>query len=243
MTITAAQGTMFAAVAASAAGMWLATSPRAVRLRIVGATLASAGLIAAVTVLDGPGGTYSNRIQFWIFAGASLLSGVFMVTSRDPVYAALWFALSTLGVCGLFMLLWAPFLAAATIIVYAGAIIVTFLFVIMLAQQTGLSFYDQRARTPIMSIVASWLMLGAILWNVQQWQQAPEAAAGPALTAETNPNPLSRPADEESFHTMRSLGRSLFGDYLYAVEIAGTLLLVAGIGAIAIAPRRAEGTI
>jgi NADH-quinone oxidoreductase subunit J len=243
MTDSAAQGTMFVSVAASAAGMWLATSPRMVRLRIVGSALASAGLIAAVATLEGPGGKLAEQIMFWIFAGAAIVSGVFMVTSRDPVYAALWFALATLGTCGLFMLQWAPFLAAATIIVYAGAIIVTFLFVIMLAQQTGLSFYDQRARTPIMAIVASWLMLAAILWNFQQWQQAPAAAEGPALTAEANPNPLSRPADEESFDTLRALGRSLFGDYVYAVEIAGTLLLIAGIGAIAIAPRRAEGTI
>jgi NADH-quinone oxidoreductase subunit J len=234
---------MFAAVGASAAGMWLATSPRAAPLRILGAVLASAGLIAGVVVLNGPGGALDERIMFWVFAGAALVSGVFMVTTREPVYAALWFALATLGVCGLFMLLWAPFLAVATIIVYAGAIIVTFLFVIMLAQQSGYSFYDQRARTPVMAVVASWLMLGAILWNVQQWQGAPLESPGPALTAAANPNPLSRPADDDSFHTMQSLGRSLFGDYLFAVEIAGTLLLVAGIGAIAIAPRRAEGTI
>ena len=71
-----------------------------------------------------------------------------MITSRNPVYAALWFALATLSTCGLFLLQSAPFLAAATIIVYAGAIIVTFLFVIMLAQQAGATVYDQRSRQP-----------------------------------------------------------------------------------------------
>jgi len=243
MTDSAAQGTMFASVAASAAGMWLATSPRAARLRIVGAAIASSGLIAAVTMLDGPGGELADRMMFWIFAAVAMVSGVLMVTSRDPVYAALWFALATLGTCGLFMLLWAPFLAAATIIVYAGAIIVIFLFVIMLAQQSGHSFYDQRARTPIMAVLASWLMLAAILWNFQQWRNVPAASEGPALTAEAEFNPLSRPVDEQSYGAMRALGRSLFGDYVYAVEIAGALLLIAGIGAIAIAPRRAEGTI
>jgi NADH-quinone oxidoreductase subunit J len=243
MTDSAAQGTMFASVAASAAGMWLATSPRAARLRIVGAAIASAGLIAAVTMLGGPGGELANRMMFWIFAAVAIVSGVLMVTSRDPVYAALWFAQATLGTCGLFMQLWAPFLAAATIIVYAGAIIVIFLFVIMLAQQSGHSFYDQRARTPIMAVLASWLMLAAILWNFQQWRDVPAAREGPVLTAEAEFNPLSRPVDEQSYGAMRALGRSLFGDYVYAVEIAGALLLIAGIGAIAIAPRRAEGTI
>jgi NADH-quinone oxidoreductase subunit J len=248
MTESARQAVMFAAVAASAAGMWLATSPRAVRWRILGATLASAGLLAAVVTFEkGFGGSaqaLEDQIMFWTFAAAAIISGAFMVTSRDPVYAALWFALATLGVCGLFMLQAAPFLAAATIIVYAGAIIVTFLFVIMLAQQTGRSFYDQRARTPIMAIVASWLMLGALLWNFQKWQPVePVESTGPAMTAEVASNPLSRPADAEAINTLRALGRSLFGDYLYAVEICGTLLLIAAIGAIAIAPRRAEGTI
>jgi NADH-quinone oxidoreductase subunit J len=56
-------------------------------------------------------------------------------------------------------------------------------------------------------------------------------------------NPLSRPVEGQSLGTMRGLGRSLFGDYLFAVELAGTLLLVATIGAIAIAPRRARGTL
>jgi NADH-quinone oxidoreductase subunit J len=93
-----------------------------------------------------------------------------------------------------------------------------------------------------MSIVASWLMLAALLWNFQIWQKAPAAEAGPALTAAAAANPFSQPSAEK-FSSLRALGLSLFGDYLYAVEIAGTLLLVAGIGAIAIAPRRAEGTI
>ena len=255
MTESVRQGMMLAAIAASAAGLWLATSPRAARmLRALGALVASAGLIAAVVSLYQAVGTPQEIVDeamFWFFAGGAILSGVFMITSRDPVYAALWFALATLGACGLFMLVGAPFLAAATIIVYAGAIIVTFLFVIMLAQQQGRSFYDQRARTPVMSIVASLLMLGAILWSYRGWEgdglrgltPSGSPADGPALVAEATANPLSQPASDKEFHTMRSLGRSLFGDYLYAVEIAGLLLLIAGIGAIAIAPRRAEGTI
>ena len=240
---------MIAAIVASAAGLWLATSPRAGRaLRLLGALIASGGFIAAAVTLYQAVGTteaLTDEAMFWFFAGGAIVSSVFMITSHDPVYAALWFALATLGACGLFMLVGAPFLAAATIIVYAGAIIVTFLFVIMLAQQTGRSFYDQRARTPVMAIVASLLMLGAMLWSFQKWEgpAAARDAGGPALTAEARSNPFSQPADEDEFHTMRSLGRSLFGDYLYAVEIAGLLLLIAGIGAIAIAPRRAEGTL
>jgi NADH-quinone oxidoreductase subunit J len=248
MTEATRQAMMFAAIAVSAAGLWLATSPRAGRnLRVLGVLIASGGLITSAVALYQAVGTrqeLADEAMFWFFAGGAIVSSVFMITSRDPVYAALWFALATLGACGLFMLAGAPFLAAATIIVYAGAIIVTFLFVIMLAQQTGRSFYDQRARTPVMAIVASLLMLGAILWSFQKWEgPTPGPNGGPALTAAARANPLSQPANEAEFHTMRSLGRSLFGDYLYAVEMAGALLLIAAIGAIAIAPRRAEGTI
>jgi NADH-quinone oxidoreductase subunit J len=242
MSDSAVQGVLYGSLVAGAVGMWLATSPRTAALRVLGSFLASAGLIVVVAMFSGPGGDVTDKILFWLFAGSALLSGVLMVTTREPVYAALWFALATLGTCGLFMMQAAPFLAAATVIVYAGAIIVTFLFVIMLAQQQGRSFYDYRARTPIMSIVASWLMLAALLYTFQAWQKAQPTEEGPALTAEAASNPFSQP-EPEKFDTLRALGLSLFGDYLYAVEIAGTLLLVAGIGAIAIAPRRAEGTI
>ena len=73
--------------------------------------------------------------MFYVFAAVAVLCAGLMITDRNPLYAALWFALTTLAVCGLFLINSAPFLAAATIIVYAGAIVVTFLFVIMLAQQ------------------------------------------------------------------------------------------------------------
>jgi NADH-quinone oxidoreductase subunit J len=247
MTESVRQAVMFAAIAASAVGLWLATSPRAGRvLRALGALVASAGLLGGVVALYQAVGApqeLADEALFWFFAGLAIVSSVFMVTTREPVYAALWFALATLGACGLFMLLGAPFLAAATIIVYAGAIIVTFLFVIMLSQQQGRSFYDQRARTPVMSILASLLMLAAMLWNYHRWEVPERAEGGPVLTAEAGSNPLSQAPDDDTFHTMRSLGRSRFGDYLYAIEMAGALLLIAGIGAIAIAPRRAEGTL
>src|SRR5262249_27541789 len=66
--------------------------------------------------------------------------------------------------CGLFLLLAAPFLMAATIIIYAGAIVVTFLFVLMLAQQIGLSNADLRSREPLFASIAGFLFLGALLY-------------------------------------------------------------------------------
>src|SRR5262249_3428750 len=74
------------------------------------------------------------------------------------------FALVVLSTCGLFLLQAAPFLMAATIIVYAGAIIVTFLFVIMLAHQSGLSDADVRSREPLLACLAGFVLLGAVLY-------------------------------------------------------------------------------
>src|SRR5205807_7606599 len=87
-----------------------------------------------------------------------------LITQRNPVRAALSFALVVLSTCGLFLLQAAPFLMAATTIVYAGAIIVTFIFVIMLAQQAGLSDADQRSREPLLACVAGFVLLGALLY-------------------------------------------------------------------------------
>ncbi|OYW22641.1 MAG: hypothetical protein B7Z55_04410, partial [Planctomycetales bacterium 12-60-4] len=103
---------------------------------------------------------------FYVFAGGAVLSGTMMITDRNPVYAALWFALVTLSTCGLFLLNSAPFLSAATIIVYAGAIVVTFVFVIMLAQQAGAASYDRRAFQPTLATIGGFLLLGSLLYTL-----------------------------------------------------------------------------
>jgi NADH-quinone oxidoreductase subunit J len=86
------------------------------------------------------------------------------------------------------------------------------------------------------------LLLGALLYTLERWDG--DAQAGTVMnTAAATANPLSRPPADEPIDTMHALGRSMFGDYLFAVELAGTVLLIAAIGAIAMAPRRAEGTL
>ena len=84
-----------------------------------------------------PPGEIVAGFFFYVFGVGAIIGGVLTITSRNPVYSALWFALVVIATAGLFLLAGASFLAAGTIIVYAGAIIVTFLFVIMLAQMEG----------------------------------------------------------------------------------------------------------
>ena len=229
-------------LAATALGVWWLMPSSWPRSKVVGVILALAGCGLLASSLDLASGPLSESILFWIFASGALASGVLMITSRNPVYAALWFALVTLSTCGLFLLQSAPFLAAATIVVYAGAIVVTFLFVMMLAQQSGATAYDQRSRQPLAATIAAFLLLGALLYTLAGWSTQVEAGRT-MNTAAATANPLSRPPAEEPIDTMHALGRSLFGDYLFAVELAGTVLMIAAVGAIAMAPRRPEGTL
>jgi NADH-quinone oxidoreductase subunit J len=228
------------ALALMACGVWW-LMPRTVRLpKVVGLLLAISGADWLIYQLNSSGPS-AQRLLFAAFATAAILAAILMITNRNPVYSALWFALATLAVCGLFLMQSAPFLAAATVIVYAGAIVVTFVFVIMLAQQSGATVYDQRSRQPLLATLFGVLLLGALLAMLKT-TSAEDLHFTDGQPPVTSANVLSQPKPE-NLGTMIGLGRSLFGDYLFAVELAGTLLLVATIGAIAIAPRRRGGTL
>ncbi len=231
-----------------AAGVWWLMPREAARPRIVGMLLSIAGIgLLAIRADDFSGPPVETAI-FWLFAATAIMSAILMITNRKPVYSALWFAMVTFSVCGLFLLQFAAFLAAATVIVYAGAIVVTFVFVIMLAQQAGATSYDQRSRLPLLATGAAMVLLlivvGTLLFTSENGgiTKTVDIAATAAEAAPTA-NPFSQLARDQRLGPISELGRSLFGDYLFAVELAGTLLLIATIGAIAIAPRRRRGTL
>ena len=104
-----------------------------------------------------------SKVFFNIFAIASVVASALMITARDPVHSALWFAVVVLSTSGLFLLAGAGFLAAGTVIVYAGAIIVTFLFVIMLAQSEGQAVYDRLARQPAQASLTGFILIWCLL--------------------------------------------------------------------------------
>jgi NADH-quinone oxidoreductase subunit J len=138
--------------------------PRGYRMpRGWGIVIGIAALALAGWLWIWPNGAVIEQLLFYCFSGTAILAAVAMITQSNPVHAALSFALVVLSSCGLFLLQAAPFLMAATTIVYAGAIVVTFLFVIMLAQQSGLSKADQHAQEPFLSTFAATVLLGAIL--------------------------------------------------------------------------------
>jgi len=120
-------------------------------------------------MLGGSPAPIVSKVFFNIFAIFSVVASALMITARDPVHSALWFAVVVLATSGLFLLAGAGFLAAGTVIVYAGAIIVTFLFVIMLAQSEGKAVYDRLARQPaqasLTGFILIWCLLIVILTN------------------------------------------------------------------------------
>jgi NADH-quinone oxidoreductase subunit J len=166
------------------------------------------------------------------------------IVTRSPVYSAIWFALALAGVAGVLLVLGAQFLGVATIVVYAGAILVMFLFVLMLAQPSGLAPYDRVSSEPLLSAVAGAILLGLLTLSIGRLSSEPSlccavpsrsaavtaAAPGAASSAAVAADPLAK-------DQVARLGAELFGRHLLAVEVAGVLLLAALIGAIAVISR------
>src|SRR5205085_9538032 len=128
-----------------------------------GVVLGGAALLTGAVYLLHALAPWQESVLFYSFSLLAVLAGGLMITQSNPVYAALSFALVVLSTCGLYLLQGAPFLMAATIIIYAGAIVVTFLFVIMLAQQEGASSADQRSREPFLASLAGFVLIGAVV--------------------------------------------------------------------------------
>ena len=231
------------------------------RVHAAGALLATLGVLSMVPFWKAPSPFLSGAF-FYLFALAAVLGGIMTVTSRNPIYSALWFAAVVLATTGLFLLAEAQFLAAGTIIVYAGAIIVTFLFVIMLAQAEGLANYDRTARSPARATFTSFLLLWALLYALLTIKGADRLGVSPsvfepeaAVTGNTNPalagirivydravrpntaRLRTRPAlpGGPAFPHVAGLGGTLFTDHLISAEVAGVLLFIALIGSLAIA--------
>jgi NADH-quinone oxidoreductase subunit J len=135
------------------------------RLHAAGALCASLGLLLFLFFWKPPGEIISGFF-FYVFGVGAIIGGVLTITSRNPVYSALWFALVVIATAGLFLLAGASFLAAGTVIVYAGAIIVTFLFVIMLAQMEGKAPYDRASRSPGPAAFACFLLLWCLIYSI-----------------------------------------------------------------------------
>ena len=159
---------------------------------------------------------------FYFLSGLTLLSGVFVIIRKNPVHSALALIFGLLAQAGLYLMLYAPFVAGVQIILYAGGIMVLFLFVIMLVNIERSQREEQFNKQWVVGLLAA-VALGALFVVVY--------VKGKALF----PYRIAKPI--ESSNTQQ-IGVMLYGQYMFAFEIASLLLLVAIIGAVVMAKKR-----
>ncbi|GAB4475317.1 MAG: NADH-quinone oxidoreductase subunit J [Burkholderiaceae bacterium] len=169
----------------------------------------------------------TKTLLFLVFAAILLAAAVRVITARNPVHAVLFLVLSFFSAAALWMLARAEFLAIALVLVYVGAVMVLFLFVVMMldinVDRLRLGFWRHL---PLAGVVAALIVLQ--LWLVLsygRWQTL------------TEPGPGIRDANN-----IEALGRLTFTGYVYPLQIAGVILLVAIVAAIALTLRRRKDT-
>src|SRR5690242_1245983 len=166
-----------------------------------------------------------ETVVFYAFAAVLLLSGLRVITARNPVHGALFLVLAFFTAAGLWLLLGAEFLAIALVVVYVGAVMVLFLFVVMMLdinlEQVRQGFWNNLPLALVVAVIMLFEMVGVLAHRVYV---AP-------------PQPV--PAD---YSNTRALGRILYTDYAFAFETAAVILLVAIIAAISLTLRRRKDT-
>jgi len=170
-----------------------------------------------------------DLVLFYVFAAVTVVASLLVIGQRNPMYSVLLLIGSFLGLSGLYVLLDSPFAAVTQIIVYAGAIMVLFLFVVMLLNAPR---EDPPLRTTLpVSIGGRPLRVGAILgllflaemaWAV--WRVPARAIGGDAQTVDT-------------VSSVRQIGVELFTTHAFAFEVTSVLILVAMVGAVVLAKR------
>jgi NADH-quinone oxidoreductase subunit J len=156
---------------------------------------------------------------FYAFAAILIFAALRVITSRNPVHSALWLVLSFFTAAGIWLLLQAEFLAIALVLVYVGAVMVLFLFVVMMLD---VNFDKLRER------FRSYIPVGATV--------------GILILVAPGAAPVAAQAPPSGFSNTRALGLQIYTDYAYPFEIAAVLLLVAIIAAIALTHRTRRET-
>lgn len=159
-------------------------------------------------------------VHFWLFSALAIVSALAMVTRRNPVAAALWLVNVMFALAALYVMLGAHFLGAAQVLVYAGAIMVVFVFVVMLLNLGENDVQERRS----MGAAAASSLLGGVL------------AAELLYVIRSQPlnDSVLQPVDNDA---MAPMANSLFTENLVAFEVTSVLLLVAVIGAVVLAKR------
>ncbi len=166
-------------------------------------------------------------IIFYIFSAILVVSALGVITVRNPVYSALLLVLAFVTCAGLWLLLEAEFLAITLVLVYVGAVMVLFLFVVMM-----LDINLDQLREGFWK----WFPFGALVALIMVGEMT-MVLMGKYFGLEEMPTPSAQDAD---YSNTRALGRLIYTEYAYAFELAAVLLLVAMVAAIALTLRHRE---
>ncbi|MBC8107672.1 MAG: NADH-quinone oxidoreductase subunit J [Anaerolineae bacterium] len=204
---------------------------------IGGMVLLAAGLIFAAILIRWTAGHPRGGmgLYFWLFSAIAIGGAIRVITHSRPVYSALYFVLTVFATAGLFMLLWAEFMAAALILIYAGAILVTYVFVIMLASEatspatnlegggalSNVPEHDAVSREPLAACAVGFALMGVLLFIIFDRFDGAETNAVNVTSGST-----------------RQLGEFLFNNHVVSLELAGLILTIAMVGSIMIARKR-----
>ena len=162
---------------------------------------------------------------FLLFAGVAIAAAILVVIARNPIHSALALVVALVQVAAVFVLLHSPFLAAIQIFVYVGAVMVLFLFVIIMLdvrKEARAPFLD-RAIAPALVILV--LLGGEMIALLVSSERLAQLSPSPAVSADGQ---------------LEGLSKTLFADYLLPFEAASVLLLVALVGAIILARRDSD---
>jgi NADH-quinone oxidoreductase subunit J len=169
-------------------------------------------------------------IAFYLLATVAVVSGLLVVTAKNPVHSVLFLILAFFSSAGLFVLLGAEFLAMLLVVVYVGAVAVLFLFVVMMLDVDFVGLREGFARyMPIAVIVAGVLLIEMIIIT----SAVVTGGAGARATEVVVATPETS--------NIEAIGRVLYTDYIYFFQAAGIVLLIAMIGAIVLTLRHKPG--
>jgi NADH-quinone oxidoreductase subunit J len=169
------------------------------------------------------------EILFYAFSAVLVVAAVGVITARNPVHCALFLVWAFFNSAVIWLLLEAEFLAIVLMLVYVGAVMVLFLFVIMMLDVNVAKMREGFTRyAPLGILIAALVVveIGSVVWVKNLGGAAPEAAASVAV---------------EGYSNTRALGELLYTKYLYPFELAAMLLLVAIVAAIALTMRHRAG--
>mgnify|MGYP001608504081 CR=1 FL=1 len=166
---------------------------------------------------------------FYFFSAVLIFAALRVITARNPVHAALFLVLAFFTSAGIWVLLQAEFLAIALVLVYVGAVMVLFLFVVMMLdinldrlREGFWSYLPLGATVGVLMVIEMVLVLGGKYFGVEHLPNPADPGAGYSNTKE--------------------IGRILYTGYVYPFELAAVILLVAIVAAIALTLRRREDT-